>query len=78
MLVYVILSWLDYELFDRKPILPNWQENRDHVKNLELDTWHDLASIYMKLSRWHDAELCLLKSEGICAFNASRWHATGN
>ncbi|KAL8547913.1 hypothetical protein ACS0TY_007283 [Phlomoides rotata] len=53
------------------------KENRNHVNNLELETWHDLASIYIKLSRWHDAELCLLKSEGICTFNASRWHATG-
>ncbi|KAH6766653.1 no pollen germination related 2 [Perilla frutescens var. hirtella] len=53
------------------------KENRNHVKNLELDTWLDLASIYIKLSRWHDAELCLSKSKAISAFSASRWHATG-
>ncbi|KAG6434556.1 hypothetical protein SASPL_106194 [Salvia splendens] len=53
------------------------KENRNRIKNLELDTWLGLASIYIKLSRWHDAELCLSKSEGITAFSASRWHTTG-
>ncbi|XP_042017795.1 protein NPGR2-like [Salvia splendens] len=53
------------------------KENHNHIKNLELDTWLGLASIYIKLSRWHDAELCLSKSETITAFSASRWHATG-
>lgn len=69
-------------VFDESPLfcffLPNLQENLNHVKNLELDTWLDLAAIYIKLSRWHDAELCLSKSEAISAFSASRWHATGN
>ncbi|KAL0435563.1 UNVERIFIED_CONTAM: protein NPGR2 [Sesamum radiatum] len=53
------------------------KEDRSHIQNLELETWHDLASIYIKLSRWHDAELCLSKSEAISAFSASRWHAAG-
>lgn len=67
-----------YGLFDESPLLLKWQENRNRIKNLELDTWLGLASIYIKLSRWHDAELCLSKSEGITAFSASRWHTTGN
>ncbi|XP_011080086.1 protein NPGR2 [Sesamum indicum] len=53
------------------------KEDRSHIQNLELETWHDLASIYIKLCRWHDAELCLSKSEAISAFSASRWHAAG-
>ncbi|KAG6403099.1 hypothetical protein SASPL_135316 [Salvia splendens] len=53
------------------------KENHNHIKKLELDTWLGLASIYIKLSRWHDAELCISKSETITAFSASRWHATG-
>ncbi|KAL0459369.1 UNVERIFIED_CONTAM: protein NPGR2 [Sesamum latifolium] len=54
-----------------------FKEDRSHIQNLELETWHDLASIYIKLCRWHDAELCLSKSEAISAFSASRWHAAG-
>ncbi|KAI3449806.1 hypothetical protein Pfo_006471 [Paulownia fortunei] len=53
------------------------KDNRNHINNLELETWHDLASIYIKLSRWHDAELCILKSEAISALSARRWHAAG-
>ncbi|KAL0304991.1 UNVERIFIED_CONTAM: protein NPGR2 [Sesamum angustifolium] len=53
------------------------KEDRSHIQNLELETWHDLASIYIKLCRWHDAELCLSKSEAISAFSASRWHTAG-
>ncbi|KAG8389176.1 hypothetical protein BUALT_Bualt02G0201800 [Buddleja alternifolia] len=53
------------------------KKSRDNIKNLELETWHDLASIYIILSQWHDAELCLSKSEAICAFSASRWHSAG-
>lgn len=48
-----------------------------HVKNLEMETWHDLALVYMKLSQWRDAEACLLKSETINYYSASRLHITG-
>ncbi|KAL7113148.1 hypothetical protein ACP275_04G045300 [Erythranthe tilingii] len=53
------------------------KDDKNHFKNLELETWHNLASIYIKMSRWHDAELCLSKSKAISAFSASRWHTTG-
>ncbi|KAK4492460.1 hypothetical protein RD792_003269 [Penstemon davidsonii] len=53
------------------------KESRNHIRNLELETWHDLASIYISLSRWHDAELCLSKSGAISAFSAFRWHVAG-
>lgn len=50
-----------------------WKQNR----NLELETWHDLASIYIRLSQWRDAEICLSKSEGINRHSAMRWHTAG-
>ncbi|KAF3792190.1 Tetratricopeptide repeat protein 7B [Nymphaea thermarum] len=47
------------------------------VRLLEIETWHDLAHVYTKMSQWKDAEACLAKSLAINAFSASRWHATG-
>lgn len=51
-------------------------ENRDW--QLELQTWHDLASIYISLSQWNDAEMCLSKAKTISPNSASRWHALGS
>ncbi|CAA3013915.1 tetratricopeptide repeat 7A-like [Olea europaea subsp. europaea] len=53
------------------------KENKNHQKNLEMETWHDLASIYIRLSQWRDVEICLSKSEAISSFSASRWHTAG-
>lgn len=50
---------------------------RNHIRNLELDTWHDLANVYISSSQWRDAEVCLSKSEAIDYYSASRWHTTG-
>ncbi|CAH1417810.1 unnamed protein product [Lactuca virosa] len=50
---------------------------KHQLKSLEMETWHDLAMVYMKLSQWRDAEACLLKSENISYYNASRLHITG-
>ncbi|KAL6505244.1 hypothetical protein OROGR_025061 [Orobanche gracilis] len=60
-----------------KSIGPGKKENRNYMSNLELETWHDLASIYIKLSRWHDAEICISKSAASSALSALRWHAAG-
>ncbi|CAL5427365.1 unnamed protein product [Camellia sinensis] len=49
--------------------------NRDGT--LEVETWHDLAGVYISLSQWHDAEICLSKSDAICHHSASRWHIIG-
>lgn len=46
-------------------------------KNLEMETWHDLANIYTSLSQWRDAEVCLMKSEAIDPYSASRLHSKG-
>lgn len=46
-------------------------------RSLEIATWHDLAYVYISLSQWRDAEVCLSKSKGIDPHSAGRWHATG-
>lgn len=51
-------------------------ENCD--RHLELQTWHDLACIYISLSRWKDAEICLSKAKTISPDCASRWHTIGS
>ncbi|CAI0434554.1 unnamed protein product, partial [Linum tenue] len=36
------------------------------ARQLELEVWHDLASLYISLSRWRDAEVCtLLEKKGL-------------
>ncbi|XP_006857444.2 protein NPGR2 isoform X1 [Amborella trichopoda] len=52
-------------------------KGEDDDRSLEMETWHDLAHVYMSMSQWRDAEVCLLKSKAINPCSASRWHATG-
>lgn len=53
-------------------------QNRVYIdRSLEMETWHDLADVYTRLSQWRDAEVCLLKSKVINPHSASRWHSTG-
>ncbi|KAJ7009031.1 hypothetical protein D5086_005437 [Populus alba] len=54
-----------------------YKDNGNPPSHLELEVWHDLASVYMRLSRWHDAETCLSKSKAISSYSASRCHTTG-
>ncbi|XP_057964695.1 protein NPGR2 isoform X2 [Malania oleifera] len=51
--------------------------SRSPNRSLELETWHDVAQIYISLLRWRDAEICLSKSKAINPLSASRCHATG-
>ncbi|KZV32969.1 calmodulin binding protein [Dorcoceras hygrometricum] len=53
------------------------RDGRNHHMKLEMDTWHDLASIYISLSQWQDAEICLSKSKAISTYCASRLHISG-
>lgn len=46
-------------------------------RGLEMETWHDLANVYISLSQWQDAEVCLSKSKAISPFSATRWYSTG-
>ncbi|KAL2921281.1 Protein NPGR2 [Bienertia sinuspersici] len=52
-------------------------QRKKQDKMLEMETWHDLANIYTKLSQWQDAEVCLSKSEALCPRSASRNHSRG-
>lgn len=55
----------------------NFKDGLRHNRRLELETWLDLASIYIGLSRLRDAEICLSKSEEITHHSAVRWHTIG-
>ncbi|KAM3375822.1 hypothetical protein BC332_15548 [Capsicum chinense] len=50
---------------------------RNNSRSLEMETWHDLANVYTNLSQWRDAEVCLIKSEAINPYSASRCHSAG-
>ncbi|KAK8541554.1 hypothetical protein V6N13_137837 [Hibiscus sabdariffa] len=45
--------------------------------SFEQEIWHDLAHLYISLSQWRDAEICLSKSKAIDSYSAVRIHATG-
>ncbi|XP_065874431.1 protein NPGR2 isoform X2 [Euphorbia lathyris] len=53
------------------------KDNGNPTRSLELEVWHDLASVYISLSQWHDAEICLSKSKAISSYSASRCHIQG-
>ncbi|MCD7449074.1 hypothetical protein HAX54_049187 [Datura stramonium] len=55
----------------------NLKKERDYNRTMELETWHDLASIYIKSSQWQDAETCLSKSKAISCYSASRLYISG-
>lgn len=47
------------------------------MKNLEIATWQDLATIYMKLGSLPDAEICTEKAKSIEFYSPGSWHTTG-
>ncbi|KAI3772962.1 hypothetical protein L6452_04158 [Arctium lappa] len=59
--------------FQRK----NLKVGEKHHRRLELETWNDLATVYISLSQWQDAEACLLKSKAISNYSASTRHTNG-
>ncbi|MBA0832104.1 hypothetical protein Goarm_016514 [Gossypium armourianum] len=46
-------------------------------RSFEQEIWHDLAYLYISLSQYQDAEVCLSKSKAINSYSAIRSHATG-
>ncbi|KAK3231226.1 hypothetical protein Dsin_003107 [Dipteronia sinensis] len=46
-------------------------------KKLDIGAWQDLATIYMKLGSWGDAEICAEKAKSIEFYSPSSWHTTG-
>ncbi|KAL5561963.1 hypothetical protein UlMin_031710 [Ulmus minor] len=51
---------------------------RKFSRSLELEIWHDLAYIYISVSQWQDAEICLSKSKSISTYSAARCHVKGS
>ncbi|EPS61294.1 hypothetical protein M569_13503, partial [Genlisea aurea] len=41
------------------------KDRKKVIDGLELDMWHDLALVYMKLGKWRDSESCISKLEAI-------------
>nr|CAD1843770.1 unnamed protein product [Ananas comosus var. bracteatus] len=46
-------------------------------RRLEVEIWHDLVNVYLRMSQWRDAEVCLSKLKAASPYSASRWHAAG-
>ncbi|KAF8780537.1 hypothetical protein HU200_001670 [Digitaria exilis] len=46
-------------------------------KSLEMKTWYDLALLYLRMSQWKDAELCISKIKVISPCSPLASHATG-
>lgn len=55
----------------------SYKSGQRSSRSLEVEVWHDLAYMYINLSQWHDAELCLSKSKSVSSYSAVRWHVTG-
>ncbi|KHG28092.1 Tetratricopeptide repeat protein 7A [Gossypium arboreum] len=53
------------------------KDHRYSLTGFEQEIWHDLAYLYISLSQWRDAEICLSKSKAISSYSAVRFHATG-
>ncbi|KAK8342209.1 hypothetical protein V6Z12_A08G217000 [Gossypium hirsutum] len=53
------------------------KDHRYSLTSFEQEIWHDLAYLYISLSQWRDAEICLSKSKAISSYSAVRFHATG-
>lgn len=59
--------------------LKSWSTSSEvkAVKDLEMEAWLDLSSIYTKLESWSDSNVCLDKAKTIELFSPKCWHATG-
>nr|CAD1836141.1 unnamed protein product [Ananas comosus var. bracteatus] len=52
-------------------------KGRKNHRSLEIETWYDLAHVYLSMSQWRDAEACLSKLKAISPYSALSCHATG-
>ncbi|KAL6659985.1 hypothetical protein ACP70R_002107 [Stipagrostis hirtigluma subsp. patula] len=46
-------------------------------RSLEVKTWYHLALLYLRISQWKDAELCISKMTAISPYSPLVFHATG-
>lgn len=49
----------------------------EELKNIEVEAWLNLASIYIKLESWQDANLCLEKAKHNQLSSPKYWHVQG-
>ncbi|KAJ4767403.1 Tetratricopeptide repeat protein [Rhynchospora pubera] len=49
----------------------------EELKSIEMEAWLDLASIYIKLESWEDANLCLDKAKCTQLSSPKYWHMQG-
>jgi hypothetical protein len=47
-------------------------------KSLEIKTWYDIALLYLRMSQWKDAELCISKIKAISPYSPLTCHAIGD
>ncbi|TVU48457.1 hypothetical protein EJB05_08095 [Eragrostis curvula] len=46
-------------------------------RSMEVKIWYDLALLYLRMSQWKDAELCVSKIRAISPYSPLACHATG-
>lgn len=54
-----------------------WPQGGKQDRSLEIETWYDLANVYISMLQWKDAEECISKLKTISPYSALGWHATG-
>ncbi|XWS47011.1 hypothetical protein CRYUN_Cryun14cG0117300 [Craigia yunnanensis] len=73
-----ILSFLLFFKYRAKALVLARSFDRGYSsRSFEQEIWHDLAYLYISLSQWRDAEICLSKSKATGSYSAVRYHATG-
>lgn len=55
----------------------NTHDEAQVVRRLEVESWLDLAKIYLDIESWHDAEICIGKAKKIKVFMPRSWHIKG-
>ncbi|KAJ4774260.1 no pollen germination related 2 [Rhynchospora pubera] len=46
-------------------------------RTIEMETWYDLAHVYLSMKQLKDVELCLSRLKAIRSYSSLYWHATG-
>ena len=57
--------------------LYHFLQGAQDYKSLETETWYDLALLYLGMSQWRDAEVCVSKIRAVSCYSALAWHAAG-
>ncbi|KAJ3682374.1 hypothetical protein LUZ60_014947 [Juncus effusus] len=46
-------------------------------RTVEIETWYDLAHVYLKMNQLRDVELCITKIKSFNPYSSLYWHLTG-